>query len=427
MLREHHRQKIGAAAAAAASAAAGGKGEGQADAETPQGDEHVSWIEEHLRFAALTAGGAGWEQHVSSSKLKARSPSKPPKGPEGGSKGNKLDSDKANYAKRAKNAQPLQPAHMVFRPLSDLVLLQNLRMSKKGADTVKTIHSAATAFAVLLQDLQAYNENARNTGGSGSDANTTTVYRGVGKARLGLIMRDAGTLYLPALELAVAMHLLDKLVSTQLQVDTLCTVGEALRGINTFLCDALFGETDALLSTFYLRTGGSGSSEMEAEGGKKVGAGMGTPLYASLLTGSSVENPAGDHVLAAARDLLAAIHHFDLHRDYDRAVSITSMEVREMLPNLKAGPVYGQVRDCFCVYLYFSLCVFLCLFLPLFVSASLYSSHTLTLSLAFTSTPHHYCTQVLREITRWSLDTCADNQSQDALRLHLRDTFKDAA
>jgi tRNA nucleotidyltransferase/poly(A) polymerase len=214
------------------------------------------------------------------------------------------------------------PRGVTSIPVSDHILSVNLKMSKKETETVNTINACSRQFSQLLQELLKYNQKKKIV--DQLDSTSVMSYKCLDRARVGLIMRTAGPLYLYALEQAVATTLLTELTNAQLSInDGPASEEQALIDLNHMLSDILFGSTNSFQSNFKLKTNHN--------------------LYNVLLSGPSVDTTVGDDVLEAGRDLIAGIRYMNLHDDYNAPPLINGKQIMTILPHITPGPLFGQV------------------------------------------------------------------------------------
>jgi len=223
----------------------------------------------------------------------------------------------------SRKAQPME--------VCEFILSQNLRMSNEYYREVECTVIAARKFRLVLDELIAYNvtharvEEPAPTGAGATVVDATLVtYRSMHRQTVGLIMREAGPMYIAGIELAVASKLLDSLIGVH-------TAGQAhtdahalhIQGIADMLCTTMFGTENGCEAGFHPRN---------AFG-----------FYENLLSGPNVEGTIGDDVLAAGRDVLHGIHALQLMYDFNAPPLLNGQQLKALFPNLKIGSFFGEV------------------------------------------------------------------------------------
>jgi tRNA nucleotidyltransferase/poly(A) polymerase len=223
--------------------------------------------------------------------------------------------------------------------LPDYILRHHLKLPHKQYDAIDAIQQAALLFGRMIEELIEFNKTSAKSGGRGgvsSAAAATAVgsgsatevmqFKGLQRERVGLAMREAGPLFLPALSLAVASSLSKRLLAAQSDSSS----GDAMPDLDvvnmiTFvLSETIYGSTESWKAD-YFRGNASG-------------------FYDNLLSGPYVEARFGDEVMQAGRDLIASILAMNLHEDYSGAPVLNGGKAKQILTNIPPGASFGEVK-----------------------------------------------------------------------------------
>eukprot|EP00605_Chrysophyceae_sp_TOSAG23-4_P001197 GSChrysophyteH1.ASY1.ANO1.1306.1 assembled CDS len=214
------------------------------------------------------------------------------------------------------------PGGTSYIPTSHAILSVHLKMAKKDLEAVSVMHASVVNFREMLTQVLRYNQEGAAAVDSGRHDKFLTTYKCIDRAQLGLIMRQAGSLYIYALEQAVATVLVHELFAVQQYLNP-CTTEQTLVDIMCMLSTTLYGSSDSFKSSYRLSSG--------------------SKLYESLLSGPKVDTDAGDRVLEAARDLVGAIRLMKLNRDYNDPPLLNGTQIKTVLPHIPPGPAFGEI------------------------------------------------------------------------------------
>jgi hypothetical protein len=142
---------------------------------------------------------------------------------------------------------------------------------------------------------------------------TSVEYKSMQRETVGLIMREAGSMYMPALELAVASKLHDALVGVHTEGHANTEVMH-IQGIMDMLSATMFGTSNSCEASYHPRNA--------------------LGFYENLLSGPQVETTLGDEVIAAGRDVMHGIRAFQLMEDYNMPPLLNGNQIKAMFPNM---------------------------------------------------------------------------------------------
>lgn len=196
------------------------------------------------------------------------------------------------------------------------VLAGNLRMSNEYFRIIESTISAARKFRLLLDELMAHNIAHgldEEAAAAAKSTSTSVEYKSMQRETVGLIMREAGSMYMPALELAVASKLHDALVGVHTEGHANTEVMH-IQGIMDMLSATMFGTANSCEASYHPRNA--------------------LGFYENLLSGPQVETTLGDEVIAAGRDVMHGIRAFQLMEDYNMPPLLNGNQIKAMFPNM---------------------------------------------------------------------------------------------
>jgi len=215
------------------------------------------------------------------------------------------------------------------------VLAGNLRMSNEYFRIIESTISAARKFRLVLDELMAYNaahgldveaqlEDPAAAAAAANSSSTSVEYKSMQRETVGLIMREAGSMYMPALELAVASKLHDALVGVHTEGHANTEVMH-IQGIMDMLSATMFGTTNSCEASYHPRNA--------------------LGFYENLLSGPQVETTLGDEVIAAGRDVMHGIRALQLMEDYNVPPLLNGNQIKAMFPNMNKNPAtfFGEL------------------------------------------------------------------------------------